>query len=78
MPKDFDQSAIADYLKGCVRLWREKRDKVNTLPIAFTTAWEQLSKEQQNAFMANFYVDAFQAVHDTIYGCLVLVEKAKA
>lgn len=63
-------AAVAAYLENMVKFWREKRDKF-PVPDKFMEVWNKLAPEQQQTFMAVFYVDAFQAVHDSLFDSLV-------
>lgn len=65
-----EEEAIADYLEGCVKTWREHKNKT-MVPANFEVSFQALSKEQKFAFMATFYIDAFQAVHDLLFDELV-------
>lgn len=71
---DITPKAITDYLTICVKLWRKKRDAA-VVPDKFLDVWKTLAPEQQQAFMATFYVDAFQAVHDSLFDSLVPEEE---
>jgi hypothetical protein len=62
--------AISAYLHKLVNYWRDVRDE-GEVPAEFEEAFAKLTRNQQFTFMATFYIDAFQAAHDSIYDCLI-------
>jgi len=49
----FTKEGVRDYLDGCIRFWRGRRDKKNK------------DEESEHAI---FYVDAFQSARTSIFG----------
>lgn len=75
MPNEqLDRKTTKKYLEGAVKQWRGHRDKAEVTP-KFIEAWEALPSQQKFAFMAMFYVDAFQSVHSSIFAELIPEEE---
>ena len=71
MPKlVFKEKEVADYLEKMVKFWRGKKNDTE-VPFELEKAFGDVTGDQQLAFAARFYVDAFQSVHTSLFDELV-------
>ena len=70
MRHDSREAAIAAYLEGMVKFWREQKKKA-LVPASFEASYLALPEKERFAFIATFYVDAFQTIHDSLFDELV-------
>ena len=68
IPKaDVAREELRSYLDQMIGLWREHRDGTSP-PMNYEQVIRLWTEEQRLAFLAPIYVDAFQAVRDSMLG----------